>query len=284
MKKIQLTLMLSLLALAFGSAARAQCAKVDSLYQILRFVKADTQRINTLNALAVELRDLKKEGLAAFYTKQALKMAENAKYKKGIADALTQIALLDYSDLGRIGTAIDDYQKALEIYEELGDTEKIARTLEIIGNYHFKALDEDSHRKAIDYFERMAGIYKKLDNPLKQAQALEAIGELYGRLRNDDKAFKAYEAAHVIKHTLGISTPTNERVLAKYKRLSRLEKNIQESDTFVITIVFGIAFAVMLVLVITFAVQRNRAYQLLRQYKPEALEKKLKEEPDAYQS
>ncbi len=255
-------------------SVHAQCGQLDSLYRILRVAKLDVDKINTLNALAEELSDMGRDGQAAFYTKQALRLAEKAGYEKGIADALTRVALIDYKDLGKLSKSVDDFKKALEIYEELGDKVQKVRTLGIIANFYYRALDEDSHKKALDYFKKIAELQHQLDNPKAEAEAYEAIGTLYGRLYKDKEAYEAYEKAHSIKTKIGLSTPTNERILAKYRRLNQLESHIKNSSNTQLATGFGIVIAIMLVLVITLWVQRNRALELIKKHNPELLVKK----------
>ncbi len=265
----------TLLLLQFATTnALAQCGQLDSLYRILRVAKLDVDKINTLNALADELSTIGKEGQAAFYTKQALRLAEKAGYEKGIADALTRVALIDYKDLGKLSKSVDDFKKALEIYEELGDKVQKVRTLGIIANFYYRALDDDSHQQALDYFKRIAVLQHELGNLKAEAEAYESIGTLHGRLYQDKEAYQAYEKAHLIKTKIGLSTPTNERILAKYRRLNQLESHIKNSNNTQLATGFGIAIAIMLVLIITLWVQRNRALQLLKKHNPELLVKK----------
>jgi tetratricopeptide (TPR) repeat protein len=254
--------------------AQAQCGQLDSLYRILRVAKKDVDKVNTLNALADELVNFGRAGQATFYTKQALRIAENAGYDKGIADALTRVALLDYDDLDKLSKSVADFEKALSIYEELGDEEQMVKTLGVIANFHYKALDEGSHRKALEYYKQVAALQNKLEHKKEEAEAYEAMGTLYGRLYQDPEALKAYEQAHTIKLKLGIATPTNERLLAKYQRLNELESHIQSSNTVRLATGFGIAIAVLLILLLTFLVQRNRALQLIKEHNPELLAKK----------
>ncbi len=255
-------------------AAQAQCGQLDSLYRILRVAKKDVDKVNTLNALADELVNFGRTGQATFYTKQALKIAENAGYDKGIADALTRVALLDYDDLGKLSKSVADFEKALAIYTEIGDQRQRVKTLGVIAHFYFKALDESSYYKALDYYKQIVLIQNELKNQKEEAEAYEAMGTLYGRLHQDKEALAAFQEAHKIKTKLGIASSTNERLLAKYQRLNDLEAHIQASNTVKLATGFGIAIAVLLVLMITFWVQRNRALQLIREHQPELLIKK----------
>lgn len=256
--------------------SNAQCAKIDSLYRVLRFAKADTHKIDALNLLAYELQILGKKETASFYTKQALKFAQKTDYEKGLADALMQIALLDYNDLGQVGNDIENYQEALKIYEDLKDTTKIAQTLEIIAKFYAKGLIEEKYSKAVPLFERLVNLDVHLHKPEKLAEAYEELGVLYSRLRDDTKAHEYYRKAKSIKDTLGLSSITNERILSKYDRLTQLNETIRESDTYSLTLFFGITCGVLIMIILIILGQRNHAYRLLKQYHPELLEKRTK--------
>ncbi|MCU0445115.1 MAG: tetratricopeptide repeat protein [Microscillaceae bacterium] len=256
-----------LLGIVWGltATAEAQCEKIDSLYRILKVAKADTDRINALNNLVETLVQNSKPGKASFYARQALKMAQKAKYNKGVADALTHINLLDSRDLSENPQIINDFQKALTIYEELGDRDRTIRTLEIIGQFYAKQPDEDSKRKAITHYEKALMLYRKTENQLGIAQTHDNLGELYAALQEDNQALIHFELADKIKKELGIQNPTNDRLYAKFRRLKALEQQIQTSPTFMVIIILGIAVAVLSVMIIRVTLQRNRAWRLLKQ-------------------
>ena len=243
----------------------SQCSQIDSLYRVLRVAKADHDKINTLNILVEELLKIGKEAQAAFYAEQALKMAQKAKYEKGIADALSHIALLDYQDLENYQQAIDEYSKALKIYEELGDKQKIAKLNEVIGAFFFKQLSHESNEKAILYYEKALENYKALKDETKMASIYEILGEVYAKQGKDDEAIFSFQKAQDIRKKSGTVNPFNSRLLAKYKRIKKLEERIQTSNTFSVIVASGIIISILSVLSIYLFVQRNKARKLLKE-------------------
>lgn len=243
----------------------AQCAQIDSLYRVLRIAKSDTDKINTLNNLAQELALIGKDGQAAFYAKQSLKMSEEADYPKGIADALTHIAKMDYADMKDLGENIEAFQKALSIYKDLNDQPKIIQTLEIIGTYYYKHLDAESHKKAIEYYKEALSLLEKQGDKEKIARTYESLGTLYATIEEDEQALNAYKAAIDIRKKMGTLEPSDERIWMKYKRLSTVEKRLQKTNVFVLIMAFGIIIAVLLVVTAYSIIQKNKVHKNLQQ-------------------
>ncbi len=262
MKKLLLSMML--LSCLGGGNVHAQCATIDSLYRVLRVAKEDRDKINTLNALAEQLSQIGKEGQAAFYIKQSLDMAQKIDYDKGIADALTHIAIMDAKDLNQYQGSIHDFEQALKVYRDLDNKAKILQTLEIIGTYYFKFPDQENREKAQPYFEEALKVSQQLENKQKTVQMYETLGELYGLLEQDDRALQAYEQAEALRLSLKMRSPLNARILAKYKRIRRVEERLQNTQAFQLTLIFGTVIAILLVITFVMVRQRNLAKQHLK--------------------
>jgi tetratricopeptide (TPR) repeat protein len=260
MKKI----FIFLLWMLIQSTAFGQCSKLDSLYRILRIVKSDTDKINALNHLVGELVAFGKEGQASFYAKQAFEMSQKIEYRKGIADALTHIGLLDYSDLSAYKGTIEDYQQALRIYQDLGDKSNMIKTLEIIGTFYYKSFEKESRRQAIEYYEQVLDIRKELRDTMKLAETYNMLGELYATVENDEKALECFEKAASLHDKLGILNINNDRLLSKYQSIHRIEQNIERSHTRALVIGFSVALGILLMIAIISWVQKNRVSKILK--------------------
>src|ERR1700741_2352325 len=64
----------------------AQQGKTDSLFTVLKTSGADTGKVNTLNALAMEFRNNDPD-TSVYFSGQALALSKNTGYKKGEAEA-----------------------------------------------------------------------------------------------------------------------------------------------------------------------------------------------------
>ncbi|NJO02095.1 MAG: hypothetical protein HC880_10725 [Bacteroidia bacterium] len=245
--------------------ALAQCAKMDSLYRVLRVAKSPTDSINTLNALAATLLEIRKEAQAALVLRKSLEMAEKARYPKGVADALTHIAVIHYQDLFPLRTTIRDYQQAYQIYQDLGDQEQMIKMLEIMGAYYAKSPDTESQRQALAYYEQSLSLRRQDRDSLAVANLYETIGELYATLEQDAEALSALELAEQIRLSQGEENHTHHRLLTRYRRIQAIEAKIEASDTVLLTIGFGLVLGILGVLTIIAWQQRNRAYKQLKQ-------------------
>lgn len=260
-----LAIILSLLMLPL--LAEAQCGRLDSLYRVLRVAKADSDKINTLNALVEELIVFGKEGQASFYATQALKMAKEVDYDKGIADALSHIGLMDSRDVRQMQKTIEEYEAALKIYEELGDQEKAAQMHEVIGNYHFKMENMEDYQLALTHFDKAIALRKANKQDKEAARNYEVLGEIYGLLKKDEQALIAFEKAQALKKTLGEEDIHNAYVLAKYRRIKALEERLQKTDAFVMSMIFAIVLSILLVVLFAMIIQRNKALDDLKELK-----------------
>src|SRR5687767_4752785 len=91
--------------------------KSDSLKKALLTAPDDTNKVLGLSALSREAANLGNYPLADSLAQAELKLAEKLQYKKGMAKALSDLALLnDY--LGENDQALGNYTKALKIYRE----------------------------------------------------------------------------------------------------------------------------------------------------------------------
>ncbi|MCD6566253.1 MAG: tetratricopeptide repeat protein [Bacteroidales bacterium] len=163
---------------------------VDSMLSVLDNSVGDTNRVNTLNSLAEELR--KTDAVQATkYAEEALTLSNELNYKKGIAGS--------YFSLGRVYRAQFNlteargyYLKSVEVYKELGDHEAVADITNKIGiTYGIQG----DYEKALDFFNRSMEANKKLGEKQKIADCLNNIGNVYKYLGNYPESFKTYNKA-----------------------------------------------------------------------------------------
>lgn len=261
MKYLKLTL---LLIFCTSSFAHAQCAKIDSLFRILSVIKTPIDSINTLNALAEAYIHVGREGQASIVVSKSLQMAEKNRYEKGIADALSHVAIMDYKDLKESSPSIQRYQKALKIYQKLGDKQKTVQMLETLGAYYTKFPNRANHLKALEHYEQALSIRQKLPSQAATVQLYENIGWVYCQLEKDKEAIQAFRDAEELRQKLGMDNKANTRILAKYERINVIENRIQNSDTFMLITVFGIIIAILAVVTSVSWMRQNRARRLLK--------------------
>lgn len=214
--------------------------KIDSLKRILNSsgLVVDTNQINALNALAAEYRNSNPD-TAFILTDKALTLAKKINYRKGIANALRNRAIINslkanYSEalsncfeslkiseeindktgtsktLGNIGTIYNgqsDYPRALEYFfkslklkEELNDKSGIATTLGNIGIVYYAQAD---YPLALEYYFKALKMDEELGNKSGIARHLGNIGIVYKSQSNYPKAHEYYFKALEINQKLG---------------------------------------------------------------------------------
>ncbi len=150
--------------------------EIDSLKKILPTLTNDSVKIQTLNALAVEVVDID-PSLSIDYANQALKLATAIKSKKAIAKANHNIGN-GYFNLAEYKNAISFYIKALSIQEEIGNKRGILSSSGAIGNVFLELKQPD---EAFKYFKLALEIAKEIDSKMGKASALIAIGNVFSQ-------------------------------------------------------------------------------------------------------
>ncbi len=97
--------------------AFAQTYKIDSLMLLLKSSKPDTNKVNTLNALAEELKNDNPD-TAIYFANDAIAVATKLNYKIGIADALLCIARAK-ANIGKTEEGLKNCNDALKFYDQL---------------------------------------------------------------------------------------------------------------------------------------------------------------------
>lgn len=163
-----------LIIISGGVIANARDPQVDSLRMVLEKLDEDTLKIQVLNEIAGLLyRTAPDEALV--YGTRAKNLAEQISFQKGLADAYKNIGLGNYMQ-GDYKDAIQDWELALEIYEELGDDQLVANIIGNIGSIYYSSGVSDL---AIEYYLRALKIAEKLGDSKRIGTLLLNIGSVY---------------------------------------------------------------------------------------------------------
>lgn len=158
---------------------------IDSLQTLLNQKIHDTTRINILNSLSSHLRSSSSDS-ARTYSTQALELAEEIGYQKGIAASLDNIGII-HSDLSDYPKSLDYYHRALKIFEEIGDMLRIKNSLSGIGVIYYSegnlatndTLRKVNYSKALKYFQQTLKINEELGDKMGMVLNLKNIGWVY---------------------------------------------------------------------------------------------------------
>ncbi|HEY6160914.1 MAG TPA: tetratricopeptide repeat protein [Bacteroidia bacterium] len=210
--------------------------KIEQLEKELENTLEKRGRVDVLNKLAVELRNIDPRRSSA-YSQEALGIAESIGYKKGKADSFAQIGfahihsaenekafanLLDsltlYKELDdapgmgnalynlgvlhiRLGVfdqAIESLHKSLEIRERLNDRSGMAACYFQLTyiSQHFNDLDV-----AMENANKSANIRKEMNDNVGLAAAYMVMGEIFLKKRQFDKAEDILEKSLALRKT-----------------------------------------------------------------------------------
>jgi len=154
MKRFLLLISVLVLCDVIFNAAQAQNQKnIDSLLNLLRASKEDTNKVNYLNGLAWELM-LSNSDTSIKIGGQSLLLSEKLKWKRGIGTSLGRLGVYYWSK-GDYSRAQEFNFRALKLNEEIGEKNRAAGNLGNIGNIYAK---QDENQKALGFFLRALAI------------------------------------------------------------------------------------------------------------------------------
>jgi tetratricopeptide (TPR) repeat protein len=196
MKKISvLSLLFLLLNCFFTIAQNLNNPGFDSLMiELNKITKEDTNKVNLL----CKISDVCPEEDMLKYVKPALRLAQKLNYKRGIADALSNISYAAVLK-GDNSEALQNYKIILKIEEEIGDKKLMATTLNNIG-YIYQHFGDIS--VAVDYYMRGLKIQEEIGEKKQIAISLVNLGDIYDSQGEKQKAYECYQKAFEINELL----------------------------------------------------------------------------------
>ena len=193
---------------------------IDSLENILKTAKADTTKVNCLNALCSQYGRISDYEMALQYAESALELAETLDYKKGIASAYKAIGLY-YNVRGNHPKALEHLLASLKIFEEIGDKKGMGYTYDIIGWVN-RSLGNTS--EALENYLTSLKIFEEIGDKKGIAFSNSSIGSFYQGRNNGPEALKHYYAF------LKISEETGEKndIATAHNRIGNIWLNSDE--------------------------------------------------------
>ncbi len=236
-KKFRLSLILLLLVMTaqVTHAQKKGQALIDSLLTELPKAKEDTNKVKIFVNLSLNYVSDPDEGIRQ--GEQGLALTEKLGWKPGIATACNALAW-NHLDKNNYAKAQELFGRALQIYEESGNTVNIAKNLSGLGDaYNFSG----DQSKALEYYQKSLTLYQALKNKKRVAGLTLAIGNSYNSLSNYPMALAYYlKALQVneeiddksgIAYTLG-DLGNNYFSLKDYqKALEYYQKSLQLNET-----------------------------------------------------
>lgn len=202
-----------LLLASFSAIAQADSSRRSTYTQF------SDDSIDELNALSRKLLD-NAPAQAYAYSKQALEASEQNQFKRGMAEAMTNLGFY-YQDQASYLPALEYFIGARKLYVEIKDTVMIARSLRHLGGlYRQRALYDEAeehylealkmandkgytpiigitlkdlgglaylqkeHEKALRYFDQSFGFIDKENDKINYAAVLNNVGVVHKALGN----------------------------------------------------------------------------------------------------
>lgn len=217
----------------------AQNKRIDSLQTLLATDRQDTNKVSHLYQLALQYEKLDEREIRLNYGQQALNLARELNFLKGIArasyvigdayfeqedypNALTNFieslncskAIGDkrgivkrlnnigiaYSNLGNYPKALEYYFEALEMTEEQGDKNGEGSNL---GNIGIIKYDQGEYLESLNYYFKAVKIFEKINKKNQLEITLGNIGNSYSALGNYSQALDYFFKEMKIAKELG---------------------------------------------------------------------------------
>jgi len=188
----------ALLALSSSFLTLSAGNKIDSLRNVLKTEKEDTNKFNTLIALTRKVDQADNFDTALIYVTQALTLAQNLDFKKGIAKAYDVTGSI-YAHKDNYPKAIENEEKALAIYQELNSKNSIASEYNHLGTAYWNM---GNYPKSLEYDLKALEIYKQTGNKYGIASSYGGIGVIYEEQGSDSMALDCYTKALAINREL----------------------------------------------------------------------------------
>lgn len=207
----------------------------DSLEQLLKTQKADTNRVNLLNNLAWEYK-FDQPDKARELLDSSIQLAKKLRFQKGQATALNFKGVVE--DIhGNSDQALDYFQQALQLRQELGDLKGVASLYNNLGNVYE---NQGDYLSALDHYQRSLRIREELKDTTRMMRAYynmaivqesmgnypEALDYIFRFLEFAETADDEYNIANAcnIIGNIKVETDRLEDALKYYTRARQLHE------------------------------------------------------------
>ena len=172
---------------------------IDSLLTSLKADRNDTNKVKHLYQLCSEFRQTGKYNEGLKYGNDALELALQLKFKKGMADAYIFIGNI-HANKGDYEKALEFYLKSLKIKEEIGDKKGMADSYGNIGTIQWNKGDYD---KALEFYLKALKIFEEIGDKKGMAGSYIGIGNIHRSKGDYEKALEFFLKDIKITEELG---------------------------------------------------------------------------------
>lgn len=202
--------------------AKGQTKELDSLKQELHKPNHDTTKVLVMLKIGARYYQISPDSLA-YYTKQAMTLAREIDFQKGVANGYNVLGIYAYSQ-SDFRTAQKNYKEFLRISEETNDYPGINRALNNMG---LVSKNLGDYISSLSYYERSLEIKDKIGDLEGKGGTLNNMGLLYHEIGDYSMALQCYFESLTIKEQIGKKeafASTYSNVGAVYYENSEFEK------------------------------------------------------------
>ncbi len=175
---MKLRLILVFFLFGISTFLTAQIRNIDSISTALKqHPQIDTTRVKLLNTLAFSYRNYLPDS-SFFFATQSYVLAKDLNDKKGEADALKILAIVDFIN-GNFSNAFNKNKEALSIYAQIHDLEGYSR---VLNNMATIKQNKGNYEEALAYHKQSLVISELLQNFNMMALSYSNMGIIYSIL------------------------------------------------------------------------------------------------------
>ncbi|MFN8115741.1 MAG: tetratricopeptide repeat protein [Bacteroidia bacterium] len=152
--------------------------------------QTDTIKINSLNKRSENLSKVDVDS-SSYLAQEALTLAKEANFKRGIASATKNLAICNYVN-GKSDVAIKQFIEAIKLFEDLKDINELAHCYSQMGIAYYLQYQYDN---ALKYYEKSIELYRKTTNKKDLAGVYINQGISYTYVKKMDLAEINYNEA-----------------------------------------------------------------------------------------
>lgn len=193
MKKFLLFVCLFISSIILG-----QNAKIDSLLNLLKTAKSDTNKVKNLNKLCWEYILIGEYNKGLLYSKQGLGLSTSLNFKKGIAQSYNNLGNI-YKEQGNYQEALKNHFASLKIKEEMNDKYGISVSYNNIGIVYDNL---GNYPEALNNHFASLKIKEEIKDKKGIATSYGNIGVIYMRQGNFKRALKSYFSSLKIREEI----------------------------------------------------------------------------------
>lgn len=226
-----------------GISASSQTPHIDSLMKVVKTMKADTTRANTLHEISrTYLYELNNMEMVNYYATLELELSQKLNYKKGIAYGLLNKGIF-YWSIGNYKTAMYHYKKSLIIMKAAGLRKGEGSCYLNIGQTY---MDMGDYKNALTNMQKGVKVKEEVGEKKGMSSGFNNIANLYYFQGKYKEALishlKSLKLKEELNDKVGISMSYNniglvfyaqaktEEALVYYKKAAAIQEELNDQQ------------------------------------------------------